>query len=189
MLTAYYPEGIKQQTWVGRALDLVEPVARDGVAWPTPWQSGRRAEFEVFLPESIGGNVPAGEAFVTAQIALDKAAEGAPVVPAPVRSVRVYKPSAHGTFAVTVPAGGVRQLYAADRQCSYSLIVNQGANDATLAYGRDADALSLPLASAGDGFHELVDGTRSSASVFSPLGTTIIVVQGRHDPELGDDDA
>lgn len=183
-VAAYYPEHLKQQTWVGRALNLVEPIARDGVPWPMQWQSGRHAEFEIYLPESVGGDVPAGEAFVTAQIALERASgELAPPAPVPA-AVRVYTPSSHGTYAVDVPANAPTVIFQGDRERSYSLIVNAGANPAFLAYGKDADARSLPLADSGEGFHELVLGTRSSASVFSPLGTFVTVVDGRYDPEL-----
>lgn len=182
MSFAHYPESIKQQTWIGRALNLREPIARDGVPWPEAWQTGRSAEFGVYLRESIGGLVPAGEAFITAQIAIEKAAGLEAPPPSPVPAVRVFTPSAHGTFTVDVPANTPTVIYQGNRERSYSLIVNAGANDAFLAYGRDADARSMPLAAAGVGFHELVNGTRSSANVFSPLGTFVVVVDGRYDP-------
>lgn len=184
MSFAFYDESIKQQTWVGRALNLAEPIARDGVPWPLAWQTGRPPEFGVFLPESVGGLVPAGEAFVTAQIAIDKAA-GMEAPPPPVLpAVRVYTPSAHGTYAVDVPAGVPTVIYQGNRERSYSLIVNAGANPAFLAYSRDADARALPLGANGVGFHELVKGTTSSASVLSPLGTFVTVTDGRYDPSI-----
>lgn len=184
MSIAGYPESIKQQTWVGRALNLREPVPRAGEPWPLAWQSGRQPEFEVFLPEAVGGDVPAAEAFVTAQIALEKAsgALAPPAPPAP--AVRVFTPSRHGSYAVDVPANTPTVIYQGNGERSYSLIVNAGANPAFLAYGKDADARALPLAAAGVGFHELVNGTKSSASVFSPLGTFVTVVDGRYDPPI-----
>lgn len=184
MSIAFYDESIKQQTWVGRALNLSEPLARDGVMWPLAWQSGRQPEYAVYLPESIGGDVPAAEAFVTAQIALEKASGEIPEPPPPAPAVRVYTPSSHGTYSVDVPPGVPTVIYQGNRERSYSLIINSGANDAFLAYGRDADVRSLPLAPLGVGFHELVNGTRSSASVLSPAGTFVTVTDGRYDPPI-----
>ena len=183
----YYGESVKGRTWVSRALDLVDPWDADrprDIPRPVAWQSGRNADFAAFLPHAIGGEVPAGEAFVAAQIALQIADAGGPAPPATLSVARFVYPCAHGTYTVDVPAAIPTQIYLGSRERAYSLIVNAGANDATLAYGRDADANSQPLANAGDGFHELPFGTTSSASVFSLLGTRITVTDGRHDPPL-----
>lgn len=188
-LSELYDESIVGQNWVARSLDLVERLPLDRPA-PAPWQTSLPADFSVYLPGFIGGELVAAEAVIAAQVALDALASG--IDPKALelieKALRVYSPSAHGTFAVDVAAGATVKLFDGSKQRSYCLIVNSGANDAFLAYGKDADARSLPLASGGDGFHELVHGTRSSASVFAAAATTIIVVDGRYDPELGDDE-
>ena len=187
----YYDESITGRTWVARALDLSDPWDADRPLRrprPVEWQTGFPAEYAVFLPDAIGGEVPAAEAFIAAQIALQTADAGGPVPAITVPVGRFIYPSAHGTYTVDVPAGLATQIYLGSRERSYSLIVNTGANDATLAYGKDADANSLLLASGGVGFHELVFGTTSSASVFSAAGTQIVVTDGRHDPALDAED-
>lgn len=105
---------------------------------------------------------------------------------APPPATRSYNPQTLSTYSVDVPAGIATPLFAATRERSYSLIVNSGANDAALAYGRPAtaDTDGIPLAASGVGFHELINGTVSTAFVFSSAGTTIIVTEGRFDPPM-----
>ena len=182
-----YDESIVGQNWVARSLDLVERYPLERPLPPTH-QTAFPADYFVFLPGWIGGEIVAAEAIIVAQQALDAAHAPRPEPPS-TTTIRVYTPQSHGTPAVDLAAGDVVTIYNGDRQRSYSLIVNQGANPAFLSYGKDADGRGLPLAPNGDGFHELVNGTRSSASVFSPLGTTIVWVDGRHDPALTADDA
>lgn len=110
-----------------------------------------------------------------------------PLAPkAPPPATRAYNPQAMATYSVVIPAGVATQLYGSSRERSYSIIVNTGANDAALAYGRPsgADTDGILLSSGGVGFHELINGTVSEAWVFSSAGTTIIVTEGRFDPPM-----
>lgn len=174
-----FDESIAGQTWVARALNRVElpPIERP---WPAELQSGLPSDFCCWLPDAISGEIAAGEAFVALSEALEKAElPPPPPLPPPVRFDHLCS---HVPVSFTIPAGTAVTLYSADRNRGYSLVVNTGANSATIAYGRDATATDLPLASGGDGFHELIFGTTSMCSVFSAAGTTVVLIDGAFDP-------
>jgi len=103
--------------------------------------------------------------------------------PAPMRS---YNPQSMTTYRVDVPALTPTPIFAATRERSYSLVVNGGANDAVIAYGRaPANATDgIPLAAGGVGFHELISGTTSTMTAFATLATFLIITEGRYDPAM-----
>lgn len=110
-----------------------------------------------------------------------------PLGPAPPPpAMRAYNPQALSTYIVDVPAGAPVPVFAQTRERSYSLVVNGGAGDAVIAYGRapSSDTDGIPLAAAGVGFHELVNGTVSTCTAFSTADTFLVVTEGRFDPPM-----
>lgn len=110
-----------------------------------------------------------------------------PLAPAqPPPATRAYNPQALSTYRVDVPAATPTPLFAATRERSYSIIVNAGAEAAVITYGRApvSGTDGIPLAENGAGFHELINGTVSSCTAFSTLGTFLIVTEGRYDPPM-----
>ena len=105
----------------------------------------------------------------------------------PPPATRQYNPQALSTYIVDVPAGVPVPVFAQTRERSYSLIVNGGANDAVITYGRapSGAADGIPLASGGDGFHELINGTVSTCTAFAAAATFLVVTEGRFDPPIG----
>jgi hypothetical protein len=178
-----FDESIAGQTWVARALNLSElpPIE---APWP-PWlQSGKDADYSVYLPDAIGGEIAAAEAFVNASRALELAE--APPRPGPPSPILAEHGCSHSSYRLAVVGGGAPvPVYSGSRQRGYSLVVNVGAQEVFIAYGRDAEPTSgLSLVSGGVGFHELVFGTRSSLSVCCPnaAGSQIEVIDGDFDP-------
>jgi hypothetical protein len=100
--------------------------------------------------------------------------------------VRNFNPQALSTYRVDLPAGVAIDIFAATRERSYALIVNAGANDAVITYGRQPSGAAdgIPLTAAGAGFHELINGTTGTAAAFSAAGTFLIVTEGRFDPPI-----
>lgn len=180
-----FDEAIGGQTWVARALDQREfpPLEKP---WPDWLQSGIPSDLAVYLPINagfMGGYLAASEQWVAAQTAVDNAMHPPVGVSLDVR--RSISPCAHASYRVDVPAGLVRQVYAASRNRGYSLIVNTGPNAVTIAYASDASALTFPLAPGGVGFHELVNGTTGSLTVFGSGGASFVdVVDGTYDPVI-----
>lgn len=180
-----FDESIAGQTWVARALDVREfpPIESP---WPVHLQSGRDPDYEVWLPELVGGEIAAAEQFIAASEALERA-ELPPPAPVPF-PLTVHAPSSHVSYQLPVPGGGAPlSVFSGNRQRSYVLVVNVGAQDCFIAYGRDADAAQgLFLAAGGVGFHELIWGTTSGLSVACPnaAGTQIAIVDGSYDPPL-----
>lgn len=109
-----------------------------------------------------------------------------PGVAAPPPAQRIFSPQGMSTYVIEVPAGSAVQIYGQSRERSYSLVVNGGANDAVITYGRFPSGAGdgIPLAAAGVGFHELVYGTTSTLAAFSASGTFLIVTEGRYDPAM-----
>jgi hypothetical protein len=107
-----------------------------------------------------------------------------PATPPPAQ--RAFNPQALSTYVVNVPANTPTPVFAQTRERSYSLIVNAGANDAVIAYGRapSGAADGIPLANGGAGFHELVNGTTSTCTAFAAVATFLIVTEGRYDPPM-----
>jgi hypothetical protein len=178
-----FDESIAGQNWVARALDRVDlpPIESP---WPVSLQSALSDDYAVYLPDAISGEVAAGEMFIAAERALELAELGPPLPPAPAMRIRPEICS-HTSFRIDLVAGESTPVYSANPDRGYSLIVNTGPNEVNIAYGAEADARGLPLAPDGDGFHELVNGTKSSLNVFCAVaGGFIHVVPGLYDPEL-----
>lgn len=175
-----FDDAIAGQTWVARALDVAPRPPLES-PWPPYLQSGLDPDYSVYLPEAIGGEIAAAEAFVAASEAL--AAIDAPAPEPPPPPTRVVQACTHTSYRVNITAAEPNPIFSASRQRGYVLIVNTGPNDVFIAYGTDADATGLLLASGGVGFHELINGTSSSLSVFSTVaGSFVHIVDGSHDP-------
>lgn len=175
-----FDESIAGQTWVARALDIRElpPIESP---WPPHLQSGLDPDYSVYLPEAIGGEVAAAEAFVAAARALESV--DAPPPEPPPRAIPVELGCSHSSYRLNLTAGQSETAYSASRERGYSLIVNTGPEDVFIAYGAEADAQGLFLAPDGEGFHELVHGTTSSLQVFcAAAGGFVHIVDGRYDP-------
>lgn len=181
---ASFDSSIAGTNWVARALDLTEFWPVDGPL-PPAFQSGRSADFDVYLPDAAGGEFAAGDAFISAAVALDAQYSGGVNQATQVEAIRAITPQSMTTYSVDIPAG-VSTVFSFNNNRSYLLVVNAGANACQIAYGRDADATSLNLAGGSVGFHELINGTVSSLSVFAAVGlpTRLVITEGTFYPPV-----
>jgi hypothetical protein len=181
--------------WLRRAppvlvLDRDQPFMAASRPLPQAYQSGLPAEFFAQI-DGIVGQYPLGPMFPRYARALRagiveaddlpgldwKPASGAKAVPV----LAIANGARHTNFSLEVAASTDTPILPADRWCTYVLVVNTGANAASI--GLDKSSIGgLPLA-AGGGFWEAQFGTKSEVRVTGVGGaTTIHVVVGRASP-------
>ncbi|RPH75964.1 hypothetical protein EHM76_00350 [bacterium] len=143
---------------------------------PEDMMKERRLRPVIFSPRGTPGGLAPSDDPLSVPL-------GPPVQPPATRS---YNPQTLSTYTVDVPAGVPTPIFASTRERSYSIIINGGPNPAVITYGREPSGAAdgIPLAAAGVGFHELLDGTTGTVSAFSAAGTFLSITEGRFDPPM-----